>query len=139
MQTKQKQMMQAYTKLPLPLTPDNFTPLSRTPWGGPFITEQLKDRICPNRIGEKVGESWDFSFDPSFPSVVLGSSVTLKEMVESFPIDLLSAEFWKEQGTNAGCELLVKVLAAAEDLSVQVHPDDADPFLKADECGKFEA
>src|SRR5690606_18882172 len=50
---------------PALLAPDNFTPPSRTPWGGRRI-RALKRRWVGE--GEPVGESWELSVEPSFPS-----------------------------------------------------------------------
>lgn len=137
MQTQAK-ILEAYIKGPLPLTPDNFTPLVRTPWGGQYICQELKNTVCPDKIGERIGESWDFSCEPSFPSKVLGTSLSLNEMIQAYPDQLLSKRYVQNKG-HAVCEILVKILNALEDLSLQVHPADDDPFLKKDECGKHES
>ncbi len=119
-------------KNPIPLKPDNFTPPSRTPWGGTFIGRDFKKALCPEYDGSIIGESWEFSCDPSFPSRLLGSSLTLQELITQFPKETLSPAF------NT-CEILVKILDAQDNLSVQVHPADSDPFLTANECGKPES
>jgi len=136
-QLKNIDLLKPFLRGPLPLTPDNFTPVARTPWGGIYIASHLKKDICPEKLGHIVGESWDFSCEPSFPSKILGSKVTLNELIQSFPEELLSLAYLETKGKN--CEILVKILNAAEDLSLQVHPSDDDPYLKAEECGKFES
>ena len=123
---------------PLPLTPNNFTPRARTPWGGTFIAQQLKDAVSPETKGAIVGESWDFSCEPSFPSRLLGSSLTLHDLFRSYPKETLSATLFK-QDPMAACEILVKFVDAQEDLSLQVHPSDSDPFLGKEESGKPES
>lgn len=119
-------------KNPLPLNPDNFTPPSRTPWGGTFIGKELKKELCPEFNGHLIGEAWEVSCEPSFPSRLLGSTLSLQELIMQFPTETLSASF-------KSCEILVKILDAQDNLSVQVHPADSDPFLTPEECGKPES
>jgi len=106
------------TPRPIPLAADNFTPLERTPWGGEVIGRKYKAALVPRAAGTRIGESWEFSAGPEFPQAAL--------------TDWLAA-------TGTRCELLVKLLDAREPLSLQVHPFDDDPSLKADECGKPES
>jgi len=116
---------------PLLLQGDNFTPPARTPWGGRRIIEQLKAEAALDVTGP-VGESWELSVEPDFPSrLVEGPS--LDEVLHSDPA-LLGRE--AALGSTA---LLVKLVDAADDLSVQIHPRDDDPALAANESGKPEA
>ena len=74
---------------PLLLRPDNFTPPSRTPWGGRRIRERLKaDVQLPP--GGPVGEAWELSVEPDFPSR-LADGPTLDEVLRADPA-LLGAE-----------------------------------------------
>lgn len=123
---------------PLPLHPDNFTPLQRTPWGAFSLCQDLKEKICPEHVGKRVGEAWEFSCEPDFPSQLLGSTILLKDLIAKYPKPLLSKEYIEKKG-RAECDLLVKVLSSSEDLSLQLHPTHDDPSLKADECGKYES
>ena len=116
---------------PLLLQPDNFTPAARTPWGGRRIAEGLKLN-AGLRVGGVVGEAWELSVEPDFPSRVVDGP-TLDEVLRSDPA-LLGTE--AALGSTA---LLVKLVDAADDLSVQIHPCDADPLLAPDESGKPEA
>ncbi len=117
---------------PLLLRPDNFTPPERTPWGGRRIMGDLKNQLGLTRA-EVVGEAWELSVEPDFPSRLVDGP-TLDEVLRSDPVALLGAE--RGLGSTA---LLVKILDAADDLSVQIHPDDSDPALGAGESGKPEA
>lgn len=121
----------------LKLNPDGFTPLARTPWAGTEIQKRYKDRIKPSQEAVAIGESWEVSCDPAFPSQVLGMGKTLLKMVEESPDLMLSPAYVQKKGAN--CEILIKLLNAASPLSVQVHPRDGDSALKADECGKPES
>jgi mannose-6-phosphate isomerase len=79
-----------------------------------------------------VGEAWELSVEPDFPSRVV-EGPTLDEVLRSDP-ELLGRE--AALGSTA---LLVKLVDAAQDLSVQIHPSDLDPHLASDESGKPEA
>jgi len=116
---------------PLLLQPDNFTPPERTPWGGHRIAGQLKLNAGLEVRGV-VGEAWELSVEPDFPSRIV-EGPTLDEVLRADPA-LLGAE--AALGSTA---LLVKLVDAADDLSVQIHPTDADPLLGSDESGKPEA
>jgi mannose-6-phosphate isomerase len=119
---------------PLLLQPDNFTPLTRTPWAGKTIAALYKQNIVPGCYGMMIGESWEFSCDPDFPSILQDYPVTLPDLIDSS-----SDEFFGKTTENRSCEILVKLLNAEEPLSVQVHPRDDDPDLKPGECGKPES
>ncbi|MFW2387806.1 MAG: type I phosphomannose isomerase catalytic subunit [Polyangiales bacterium] len=116
---------------PLLLRPDNFTPPSRTPWGGRRIGELLKADADLGPLGP-VGEAWELSVEPDFPSR-LAEGPLLDEVLRADPA-LLGAE-----APDGSTSLLVKLIDAADNLSVQIHPRDDDPELGADESGKPEA
>jgi mannose-6-phosphate isomerase len=79
-----------------------------------------------------VGEAWELSVEPDFPSRLV-EGPTLDEVLRA-DAALLGVE--AELGSTA---LLVKLVDAADNLSVQIHPCDDDPKLAADESGKPEA
>ncbi|MGE0172957.1 MAG: type I phosphomannose isomerase catalytic subunit [Oligoflexales bacterium] len=118
----------------IPLSFNNFTPLTRTPWGGKQIFETYK-RQLPGVAQTSIGESWEFSCDAHFPSKLLTSSATLQSLVDEFPAEVLS----RHRVEDNTCQLLVKLINARDPLSIQVHPEDADAHLKPDECGKPES
>ncbi|MCB9593417.1 MAG: class I mannose-6-phosphate isomerase [Sandaracinaceae bacterium] len=99
---------------PLLLQKACFTPPTRTPWGGHRIR-----RLKGLPSGDVVGESWELSIEPSFPSR-LDDGRALRDVLGDTP-------------------LLVKLLDAADALSVQIHPSDDDAGLAPDEAGKPEA
>lgn len=113
------------------LQPDNFTPPSRTPWGGRRIVEELKAGSGV-QVDGVVGEAWELSVEPDFPSR-LSTGERLDEVLSSDP-GLLGRE--ASLGSTA---LLVKLIDTADDLSLQIHPFDDDPALAPDESGKPEA
>ena len=40
---------------PVPLAADNFTPPSRTPWGGERIGRHFKAALVPGAVGRQIG------------------------------------------------------------------------------------
>jgi len=113
------------------LRPDNFTPGSRTPWGGRRIVERLKSDLVPGHDGP-VGEAWELSVEPDFPSQLLDGPL-LDEVLRADPT-LLGRE-----APLGSTGLLVKLVDAADELSLQIHPSDDDPALEPGQSGKPEA
>jgi mannose-6-phosphate isomerase class I len=121
----------------LPLRADNFTPPTRTPWGGWKIVDKYKRDALPDRdkaAREVVGESWELSAGPEFPSCT-ESGVPLADILKADPVGMLGREAERGQASTA---LLVKWLDTGDNLSVQIHPPDDYPALCADETGKSE-
>ena len=120
----------------LRLSPRNFTPVSRTPWAGDQIANTLKLPGGHATFGQRIGESWEVSAGPEFPSPILGLNGR-----DDLPLTLQQAiTMWPDWLTGGkACELLVKFVEAAEPLSFQVHPADGHPGLQSDECGKPES
>ena len=119
---------------PLRLHDSNFTPLSRTPWAGKRISELYK----PHHRGNAIGESWEFSCDPTFPSLLPDHGCNLQELVEKYPEEILSPKLASTM-QDPTCEILIKLLNADDPLSLQVHPEDGDTALTPSECGKPES
>jgi mannose-6-phosphate isomerase len=131
---------------PLKLAPDNWTPPTRTPWGGRRIWTDYK-RHLPALAGREppaaLGESWEVSVDPAFPSDLLLSAqaggterLSLAEALRRWPTQWLGAQ--AVAAGDVSTPMLVKLLDAADALSVQVHPDDAYAGLGPDASGKPE-
>jgi mannose-6-phosphate isomerase len=117
------------------LAPDNFTPASRTPWGGRRIMSVYKAALglSPALADQPVGESWELSFGPELPSRT-ADGVLLGDLVATDLHAYLGLE-----AARGGSALLVKWLDADDHLSVQIHPDVQADTLAADETGKPEA
>ena len=118
---------------PILLSPDNFTPLSRTPWAGRMIGQRIKYETVPGADALRIGESWEFSCDPQFPSYLSESKTQLIDVIRKYPKEILG------RADTQFCELLVKLLNPDQPLSLQVHPADDDPNLADSECGKPES
>lgn len=129
--------MQLTLNLPLKPRSDNFTPLSRTPWGGTRIA-QLKSHLGVP-IGQKIGESWEISGHPDFPNIfqIENEQITLLELLKKYPEKILGKRNLERFGPQM--PFLAKLLNAEDWLSVQVHPKPNYPNLKPGEHSKTEA
>ncbi len=101
--------------------------LVEKPWGGDFIA-RLKGIKA-----ERIGESWEFSAHPSRPSkVAVDGIIDMLELIERYGKDVIDG--FKE------FPILVKIIDANEDLSVQVHPSERQAKeLGENDHGKPEA
>lgn len=118
---------------PLLLRPDNFTPPSRTPWGGTRVATRYKAGVIAAGSSRIVGESWEVSVEPDFPSR-LPDGTPLSDVLAADPAPWLG-----EAAAHGSTGLLVKLLDAADDLSVQIHPADDYAGLRPGESGKPES
>jgi len=116
-------------KNPLKPRPDNFTPTSRTPWGGSRIARLKKDLGISQDL--QIGESWEISSHPDFPSRF--SLETREGIVERTLPELAKLD------PTLSLPFLAKLLNAEDWLSVQVHPKPDYPGLKRGENSKTEA
>jgi mannose-6-phosphate isomerase len=116
------------------LTPDNFTPAIRTPWGGRRICAKYKRElnIAGELTAQAVGEAWELSFGPELPSRTI-DGVWLRDLVNGD-----RERFLGREAAHGASALLVKWLDADDDLSVQIHPSVDDPGLRDAETGKPE-
>lgn len=121
---------------PCRLRPDNFTPQTRTPWGGNRIVGHYKRDLGLDLPPlATVGESWEVSVEPSLPSRLVTGEY-LDTVIRADPRhwlgDHASIRF------HGRLPVLVKLVDARENLSVQVHPTWEDPRLGPEESGKLE-
>ncbi len=91
----------------------------------PILLEpHLAQRVwAGTSLGRGVGEAWDLSVHPNGPSLVKNGALkgrTLAEVAIASPADF-----------GGPIKLLAKRLDCAQELSVQVHPVDADPKTEA--------
>jgi len=104
-------------------------------WGGTDI-RPFKG-MTPTQ--EKIGESWELSHvDGDFSVVAYGADKgkTIDELIREYGESLLGAGVMKRFGTRF--PLLIKFIDAWDDLSIQVHPDDAFAQLHGQPNGKSE-
>lgn len=116
--------------------PLSFKPyLKSVIWGG--------DKICDYKkipqTDEKIGESWEISAVPGHVSTVDGGiydGFTLIDLIARFGEQLLGKKVYERYG--AKFPLLIKLIDANDNLSVQVHPDDKLAKIRHNSLGKTE-
>ncbi|MGP4105829.1 mannose-6-phosphate isomerase, class I [Virgibacillus sp. L01] len=86
-------------------------------WGGDKL-QTLFGYDIPNN---KTGEAWVISAHPNGPSEIVNGPLQGKDLVEAWKEH---PEIFGKTSTEEDFPLLVKILDANNDLSVQVHPDD---------------
>lgn len=102
-------------------------------WGGRAL-ERMFGIALP--AGEQIGETWELFDRAGGSSRLRGTELCLADLMREAPTELLGRGVAKGFG---GCfPLLLKFLDAREQLSVQVHPDDAQARPDGD-SGKNEA
>lgn len=92
-------------------------------WGGDKIKTLLHKDFSPLL---NCGETWELSAVKGDESVVANGNLsgkTLTQLIEQFRGDLLGDKIYNRFGNQF--PLLIKFIDANQDLSVQVHPDDA--------------
>ncbi len=106
------------------LYPLKFRPILKDRiWGGQRL-KTLYNKEYPD-LKLNYGESWELSPVHGSMSLVTNGMLkgnTIGELVEIYMGDLLGEQVFNEYGANF--PLLIKLIDAADSLSVQVHPDD---------------
>ncbi|AND63205.1 mannose-6-phosphate isomerase [Flavobacterium covae] len=122
--------------MPIELYPLQFEPIFKDRiWGG----TRLKTLLNKSIPSEKTGESWELAAidqDVSQISQGIYKGVLLTELIEKYPVEILGSEVYQRFGTQF--PLLFKFLDAREDLSIQVHPNDALAKERHNSFGKTE-
>lgn len=117
------------------LYPLKFKPiLKQTIWGGKKLSSK-----SDTAIKESIGESWEISGVQDSISVISEGMLaenTLQELVEVYMGDLVGDQVYEKFGIEF--PLLIKYIDACDDLSIQVHPDDATAKERHDAYGKTE-
>ena len=104
-------------------------------WGG----IKLKEVLNKSFDGSQIGESWELSTVENDISVVANGAfegLNLNQLIEKYPTEVLGIKFIQYFGNNF--PLLFKFIDAKEDLSIQVHPDDALAKERHNSFGKTE-
>lgn len=119
------------TSLPdvLPLRPY----LREMVWGGRRLGE-LYNKPLPD--DQRIGESFEVSALPGRDSVVASGDLAgqgLAQLLTEFGSDLVGEAVTARYGTDF--PLLIKLIDAQDDLSIQVHPDDA--YARAHNMGVY--
>ncbi len=118
------------------LYPLKFLPLYKNViWGG----NKLKDYGFDYAPLPNCGELWALSSVEGRESVIANGFLaenTLNEAIEVYMGDLVGDKIFERYGTDF--PLLFKIIDAAKDLSIQVHPDDELAQKRGMSCGKTE-
>lgn len=113
------------------------TPLVLSPvtkqiiWGG----TRLAREYGKGTPGEKIAESWELTSRADGDNVIIGGEydgMALSEYIKKYP-DAVSENFDGER-----FPLLIKLIDAEADLSIQVHPDDTYAAEHTTDLGKTE-
>lgn len=100
-------------------------------WGG----NRLNDDFCLNLPFNPLAEAWTCSTHPDGQSSVGG--VPLSEVLKTHP-EYLGTHPLQTTGGKPELPILIKLIDANKDLSVQVHPDDAYALKHEGQLGKTE-
>ena len=102
------------------------------PWGG----VKLKERFGKSNAPEICAESWELACHPDGECLVSGGEYDGRTLSS-----VLMGNQWM-LGSNCGdsvvSPIMIKLIDAREDLSVQVHPDDEYAFINEGKLGKTE-
>jgi len=113
------------------LYPISFTPILKDKlWGGNKLAN-----VLGKQAGPECGESWEVSGIPGSESVAANGSLAGKNLVElvaQYKESLVGSAVYARFGNRF--PLLIKFIDANRDLSIQVHPNDA----QSDGHGKTE-
>ncbi|MCL9769778.1 class I mannose-6-phosphate isomerase [Flavobacterium sp. HXWNR69] len=118
-----------------------FYPLTFTPilkdriWGGTKLKTYLNKPI----VSETAGESWEISTVPGDVSVVNNGALkgkNINEVIDLYPEEILGKSVIARFGKQF--PLLFKFIDAKEDLSIQLHPNDALAKERHNSFGKTE-
>ncbi|MDI9257634.1 type I phosphomannose isomerase catalytic subunit [Flavobacterium sedimenticola] len=116
--------------------PLQFEPiLKERIWGG----TKLKTLLNKSIASEITGESWEISTVANDVSVVANGHFkgkTLNELIDEYPNEILGTKVYAQFGKQF--PLLFKYLDARQDLSIQVHPNDALAQKRHNSFGKAE-
>ncbi|WP_438965630.1 type I phosphomannose isomerase catalytic subunit [Flavobacterium sp.] len=118
------------------LYPFTFEPIVKERiWGGTKLKTYLNKSIS----SDTIGESWELSTVPNDVSVVNNGVLkgkNVNELITLYPKEFLGSEVLERFGTEF--PLLFKFIDAKQDLSIQVHPNDALAKKRHNSFGKTE-
>ncbi len=116
--------------------PIQFIPIPKKRiWGG----NKLKKLFHKDFVEENVGESWEVSTVENNISIVSNGTLggmSLQELIDKYKEAFLGNKNYKRFGNQF--PLLIKFIDAADDLSIQVHPNDELARKRHNSFGKTE-
>ena len=102
-------------------------------WGG----SRLNDDFAKDIPLSPLAETWECSTHPDGESVIAETGQTLAEALREHP-DWLGSHPLSVTGGKPELPILIKLIDAKQDLSVQVHPDDEYAMRVENSLGKTE-
>ncbi len=119
------------------LYPLKFEPiLKEKVWGGNALASRFHKKVTGS---QKIGESWELSAFSGNLSVVSNGFLAgnnIEELIEVYMGDITGDTVFEKFGNEF--PLLIKLIEAREDLSIQVHPGNAMAKEKHNAYGKTE-
>ncbi|MCF6243123.1 MAG: class I mannose-6-phosphate isomerase [Bacteroidales bacterium] len=119
------------------LYPLKFSPILKEKiWGGDKLNRLLNKDTASKT---KIGESWEISGVEGDISIVSNGFLkgnNLNELIEIYMGDLIGDSIYEKFGEEF--PVLIKFIDAADDLSIQVHPDDLYAQKRHKSYGKTE-
>lgn len=119
------------------LYPLKFTPIYKERiWGGNRLETQFGKDLGGK---DNIGESWELSAVEGDISVVSNGYLAgndLQEMIEIYMEELVGEKVYEKYGLEF--PLLIKLIDANDDLSIQVHPNDTVASERHNAFGKTE-
>ncbi|MDA0709408.1 MAG: class I mannose-6-phosphate isomerase [bacterium] len=104
-----------------------------TIWGGKTLARGYNKTLPAD---QNIGEAWEVSAYEKMESIVVDGPLagqTLLQLVQTYAGDLLGGPVVDRYGTEF--PLLIKLLDARDDLSIQVHPDDG--YARSNKLGTY--
>ena len=118
------------------LYPLKFKPIYKsTVWGGSNIKNTKKGRSIP----QNCGESWEISAVKDNLSVITNGflkGTTIEDLIEIYMEEVVGDKVFEKFGYEF--PILLKIIDAAENLSIQVHPDNEIAAERHNAWGKSE-
>ena len=102
-------------------------------WGG----RRLNDDFCKNINLNPLAETWECSTHRDGTSIVADTGESLSFVLKNHP-EYLGSHSLSMTGGKSELPILVKLIDAKSDLSVQVHPDDEFAKKEENSLGKTE-
>lgn len=119
------------------LYPLKFEPvLKEKIWGGSALVERFNKKPTGSL---KIGESWELSAIQDNQSIITNGFLAgnnIEELIEVYMGDITGDTVFEKFGSEF--PLLIKFIEAREDLSIQVHPDNALAKERHQAYGKTE-
>ena len=118
------------------ISPLKFNPILKSVlWGGSRIA--TFKGVAP--FDSPIGETWEISGLKGFESIVANGEFlgkTISQLLQEHGVAIMGVRLVKRYGNEF--PLLIKFIDAAQDLSIQVHPNDEVAAMRHNCCGKTE-